>query len=1116
MTTQQRLSKLKKAYGAANIVIAEAFVSVLKIKKSDKLYAAAVEWAAVRLDSDEDILSPKDSKEFAKDNKENKVGRIHKKIIKEIEHLYKINEVLEGIKPVTSTKIDEIVSSRPLPTPDPTKVLKPEVTLESSIKRVEKGGSVTLTWTTKNATKIKRTNIPGLTTKSPLNGSIEVKDIRRRRDFYIIVENSNGETEEAKVRTYVETQEYKKKKERGIIDDEVESDDNQQFLPPKISSAVKLNIISPTFTPDSEKGQIQNAKSPILPQNNSLNGNILKSIDKALSSILKILNTNLKLNQNIFDRDRKKSEAELRSKKEERMEERGPSGIDMMQKGAEKMLSPFKSIIDKIVNFLFYTLLGKVFTEIMTWMNDPKNKDKVDAIGRFLKDFWPLIAGAAVLFLTPLGGFIIGFVQFLGGTIKTLKALKGLVDRLIFKKGAKPGAPKVGGTKPRITTSGGREAGKPGGFKNPFRQGPKITGDVQSKGFKLPKVGLGSAASSVGGFGVGLLGSLAIDYFGDASQTNMTKSIAENIKKLPPEERKKRIEEYKKIIKKEESYQKSPLFAIDKTISLGGETESERQTRFVRSILENLGESNTYTTGGNIFSGMVKNTDGVKVSGAGKDTQAFPVLGGGVAVLQPGEIVLNKKGVENAFKLGINPLELNTGPNANKPVNIKTGIKAMASGGVIGSTNTNISSVTNLVLNGSNSLTSSLLNNSKSSNNSLTNNYSSLLNNSKSSNNSLTNNYSSLLNNSNSFTNNTLIASTPKPKQNTSKAQANPKISNSDFYTLLAIAALEDDKPQGRADVAQTLYNRILAANKYNVNFNQNNNSLKSLIIADQQYEPTFDNKPDWANIKDRNTAAIAIMQSKKGKKYKWDMKQALDQLKQTEAAIKNPKLQLNAQKHVQGRAYFLGTSQHDNMKPGDVLRDEKSNFFSHWYLENTPYTKERGTIAAPIPEMILPKKQNKPQSQPQKKQNILQRITQPIFNFMGNFNKKKAGGLITKNSGQQISQAQDPIMMRAEAGEYVIPKIATERVGLKVLDAIASIDPNSKIRRPEINLNSPKPLSKSSYGVAPITLPPITQGMTQMGSAPGSGTPIPVFSAISSSGMGVRAALADIYGIVG
>jgi hypothetical protein len=62
-------------------------------------------------------------------------------------------------------------------------------------------------------------------------------------------------------------------------------------------------------------------------------------------------------------------------------------------------------------------------------------------------------------------------------------------------------------------------------------------------------------------------------------------------------------------------------------------------------------------------------------------------MGGGTAVLQPGEVVLNKAGVKNALSIGIDPLKLNTGPNANKPVNITGGIKAMKSGGVVGGMN---------------------------------------------------------------------------------------------------------------------------------------------------------------------------------------------------------------------------------------------------------------------------------------------------------------------------------------------------------------------------------------------------------------------------------------------
>jgi hypothetical protein len=441
MSNQQKLSKLRKTYGNSNVVIAEAFVSLLKIKKTDKLYPSAIEWAVIRIDSSSDILSARDSKEFAKDNKEKKIGRVHKKIIKEIEGLYNINEVIEGIKPVSSSKLDQPISSRPLPSPtsaSSVKKVKPEVTLESNIQRVEKGGSVTLTWTSKNATKIRRTNIPGVTTKTPVNGFIQVEDIRRRRDFYIIVESANGDTAESKVQTLVETQEYKKQKEKSSID----NFDKEKEPEEEDSKKNRLSrLVSPTIKKEPEKKE-EEKKEIVIPQENSLNNNILLSIDKTLSGVLKILNTQLKLNQNIFDKERIESEKNLRLSKEERMEESGGTpGGELIKSGAEKMLSPFKAIIDKIVNFLYFTLLGRVFTEIMDWMNDPQNKDKVDAIGRFIKDAWPLIVGLSVLFLTPLFGFIVGTVQFLTGTYKTLKGLKGLIDRFIFKKG-KPPKPK--------------------------------------------------------------------------------------------------------------------------------------------------------------------------------------------------------------------------------------------------------------------------------------------------------------------------------------------------------------------------------------------------------------------------------------------------------------------------------------------------------------------------------------------------------------------------------------------------------------------------------------------------------------------------------------------------
>ena len=58
---------------------------------------------------------------------------------------------------------------------------------------------------------------------------------------------------------------------------------------------------------------------------------------------------------------------------------------------------------------------------------------------------------------------------------------------------------------------------------------------------------------------------------------------------------------------------------------------------------EGMSNIGGYNNGGSIFSGIVGKNDGTRVSGAGEDTQYFPVAGGGGAVLAPNELVLNEK-----------------------------------------------------------------------------------------------------------------------------------------------------------------------------------------------------------------------------------------------------------------------------------------------------------------------------------------------------------------------------------------------------------------------------------------------------------------------------------------
>ena len=91
---------------------------------------------------------------------------------------------------------------------------------------------------------------------------------------------------------------------------------------------------------------------------------------------------------------------------------------------------------------------------------------------------------------------------------------------------------------------------------------------------------------------------------------------------------------------------------------------------------------------GKYFSGIVSKSTGKAVGGFGKDTQMFPIAGGGSAVLQPGETVLQVGARERMIKEeGVDPLAYNKGPNANKPTKFTFsggGTVGYNSGGVVG------------------------------------------------------------------------------------------------------------------------------------------------------------------------------------------------------------------------------------------------------------------------------------------------------------------------------------------------------------------------------------------------------------------------------------------------
>ena len=152
-----------------------------------------------------------------------------------------------------------------------------------------------------------------------------------------------------------------------------------------------------------------------------------------------------------------------------------------------------------------------------------------------------------------------------------------------------------------------------------------------------------------------------------------------------------------------------------------------------------------------------------------------------------------------------------------------------------------------------------------------------------------------------------------------------------EFWTLVAICSREafGNDFQGCADVAQSIYNRV-GSKAYQ------QSTVAGIINARGQYEPTFNNPAAWRNIKDIDTALIAVNTTKGGQLNK-------SYLVAVANAITDSQKQQNAASYIQGRTDFLGQGQPAKAMTANgskVCRDSRSNQFgfSYNYNKNVTY----------------------------------------------------------------------------------------------------------------------------------------------------------------------------------
>ena len=164
-----------------------------------------------------------------------------------------------------------------------------------------------------------------------------------------------------------------------------------------------------------------------------------------LDAILDELRAEAKLEKDQKDDERKKAENERRRLRESKLEKR----YDGLQKTTQKILAPVKGILDRIFQALIAIVAGKFLVKLISFVTDPRNKEKIASTIRFLSDNGPKLLAAYLLFGTRFGrsvgrlsGFLIkGAIRIGAATALLLRKLGlksagGLARGLLGRRGA--------------------------------------------------------------------------------------------------------------------------------------------------------------------------------------------------------------------------------------------------------------------------------------------------------------------------------------------------------------------------------------------------------------------------------------------------------------------------------------------------------------------------------------------------------------------------------------------------------------------------------------------------------------------------------------------------------
>ena len=182
--------------------------------------------------------------------------------------------------------------------------------------------------------------------------------------------------------------------------------------------------------------------------------------------------------------------------------------------------------------------------------------------------------------------------------------------------------------------------------------------------------------------------------------------------------------------------------------------------------------------------------------------------------------------------------------------------------------------------------------------------------------------------------------------ENESNAEPDEKtvekpLKDREWWTLVAICYAENfqNNLQGYADVAQSIYNRKIAG--------YFGGSIIGNILGKQQYEPVFNNRSDWANIYDIDTATIAVTNYYKKRGQSPNAQNTKNALLKCAEALQNNTYKEEARKFIGTRTEFLAYTPTNSQAVGIVERSPvKLNNSFFWRYRGKDILYDKNVVA--------------------------------------------------------------------------------------------------------------------------------------------------------------------------